>query len=43
MNEVGVIELLALFLATWAQVAAIWYKVGKVEQHVKDINGRTKI
>jgi len=37
------IELLALFLATWAQIAAIWYKVGKLEQHIKDSNPYSKL
>ena len=31
------LALLALFVATWAQLFALWYKMGKTEQKIKDI------
>lgn len=27
------------FLTTWLTIAGLYYKMGKVEQHLKDLNG----
>jgi len=36
-------ETVALFVTTWAQIAILYYKLGRVEQHVKDLNHKSKI